>query len=326
MDLHHWSIVGLPRVRPPFSTWLTPVLFITSMWVIIFWWLANPDPRFYFAGSLLILTSWLQAVSQLRLRQHYRSRIFLLQSLVRRLTNEREDQAIQITQQWQTAAVLQSLGFFTAAVLHNISGPLSTLAALLSEVRPQLSNQQYCDFNASVHYVLSVVRHARQNLRQETVLWETVRVAEIMRETKDLVRNLALARGLRIQIICDENLMVQGDSVLLRQILLNLVQNSIEAIGEAASGLITLQGKIEQRQAIVEIIDNGPGMNAEQIRLLGRRFYSSKRHGSGLGIAFIRDILPQRFGGTCKFYSQPGIGTTARITFSLAETPRTKLQ
>jgi C4-dicarboxylate-specific signal transduction histidine kinase len=227
---------------------------------------------------------------------------------------------------WQTAAVLQSLGFFTASVLHNIAGPLSTLSAVLAEARPQLSNQQYQDLMVSLNFVFTVVRHARQHLRHEPPQTESIPLAQILGETQELVRQRALRQRIAIRLDCPDGLTLSGDQALLRQILLNLVQNSFESLSRSSCGLIILRARRSGQNVVVEISDNGPGMNRGQLDRLGKGFYSAKCQGAGLGITFVMETLRHGLPGRCRFFSQPGAGTTARLTFPLAEARPLKLQ
>lgn len=242
----------------------------------------------------------------------------LLLWLVRRLLPLRRSEPPRLTG-WQRVAVLQSLGFFTAAVLHNIAGPLSNLSALLTEVRPQLSNQQYQDFTVSLNFVFSVVRHARQHLRHEPPHNELIPLDQSFNETRDLIRQKIVRQKVGVKLDCPAGLVLQGDPALLRQILLNLAQNSLESLSRSRCGTITLRGYRTQRRVVIEISDTGPGMCRAQLNRLGKNFYTEKCQGSGLGIAYVLETLRHDLPGRCRFYSQPGKGTTARLTFPLAE-------
>lgn len=315
---------GRLPAQPSPPHWLTLILFTAvSAATVMLWWSAGTRaPEVALPASLILLCSWLQAVALLKCRQYYLIRLVRLQSLVQKLSVERENQALILDRRWQSAAVLQSLGFFAASVLHNIASPLSTLGALLSEVRPQLSNQQYRDWNASLGYIFSVVRHARQQLRQEPPESAAIPIRAVLQQTYDLIRNVATSRGVQVEIACQTDISLTGDPVLLLQILLNLTQNSLEALSSKTAGVIRLVGRRGRKSIIIEVEDNGLGMPPDQLRRLGRRRYTFKRLGCGLGLAFVRDSLRRGWKGSCHFVSRPGKGTLVKLAFPLPQPRR----
>jgi putative PEP-CTERM system histidine kinase len=97
----------------------------------------------------------------------------------------------------------------------------------------------------------------------------------------------------------------------------HLLDNAVEAAGSAAPLRILLRH--EQRQVLIDIIDQGPGMTPEFIRdELFRPFRTSKREGSGIGAFQARELLREA-GGDLIVLSRPGAGTTMRLLLPLAE-------
>jgi signal transduction histidine kinase len=112
---------------------------------------------------------------------------------------------------------------------------------------------------------------------------------------------------------------VKGDHEQLRQVWLNLATNALEAMGEEGTLVVrSLDG--EGDQVVVEFIDNGPGIAAEDLPRVGQPFFTTKRGGTGLGLAIAQRIV-ERHGGTLAFESAPGRGTTARVTLPGATAP-----
>ena len=113
--------------------------------------------------------------------------------------------------------------------------------------------------------------------------------------------------------------LLQADHEQLRQVWLNLANNAFEAMPPAGTLVVRTRAG-EGGQVIVEFIDNGPGIAAEDLSRVGQPFFTTKRGGTGLGVAIAQRIV-ERHGGTLVFESAPGRGTTARVSLPVATTP-----
>ncbi len=109
---------------------------------------------------------------------------------------------------------------------------------------------------------------------------------------------------------------IVGDADRVQAILRHLTQNALEAAGP--SGQVRISLHTREDAAIVEITDNGPGMDDAYIRNeLFRPFRSSKKSGFGIGVYQCRDHA-REMGGDIEVISSPGAGTTMRVTLPLA--------
>ena len=112
---------------------------------------------------------------------------------------------------------------------------------------------------------------------------------------------------------------VQGDPLLLSELLGNLIHNAIEHAGPGAA--VTVHTGLQDGQALLCVEDNGPGLPAEEHEAVWQRFRrgrASRGHGSGLGLAIVREIA-HRHGAQAMLASGPGgRGLQVRITFPAA--------
>lgn len=113
--------------------------------------------------------------------------------------------------------------------------------------------------------------------------------------------------------------LLQGDHEQLRQVWLNLASNALEAMGGGGT-LVVRSRESGGDQVVVEFVDSGPGIAAEDLPRVGQPFFTTKRGGTGLGLAIAQRIV-ERHGGTLTFESTPGRGTTARVTLPAATAP-----
>jgi len=122
---------------------------------------------------------------------------------------------------------------------------------------------------------------------------------------------------LKQQIDCQVNtktpvLGLHGDESLLKQVVINLVQNSIEALKETRSGNIKLSASEQDDQTVIKVEDNGPGIPLEHMDEIFTPFFSTRKDGSGIGLSFSKHII-RLHGGTMSIWSEPGNGTTVTI-------------
>ena len=87
----------------------------------------------------------------------------------------------------------------------------------------------------------------------------------------------------------DDEIYINGDYKRLKQVLINIMKNSVEAISR--DGIININLKKNKKNIIIEIKDNGCGISKEDIDKIGALFYSSKQKGCGLGVALSKEIV-----------------------------------
>ena len=87
---------------------------------------------------------------------------------------------------------------------------------------------------------------------------------------------------------------LEGDEVLLRQAFSNLLRNAVEACaGASLAPVVVIQSEIDQAQQLMRIVvdDNGPGIQPAQRERVFQPFFTSKRNGTGLGLALVQKII-----------------------------------
>jgi signal transduction histidine kinase len=110
--------------------------------------------------------------------------------------------------------------------------------------------------------------------------------------------------------------MLRGDSDLLKQAILNLVSNAIDAMSNPSKGGGRLQVRVEKSsdKLTLEISDTGPGIPPELRDKVFQLYFTTKTGGSGIGLAMTYRAV-QLHNGTISFKSDAGSGTTFRLEF-----------
>ncbi|MCE5279859.1 MAG: ATP-binding protein [Planctomycetaceae bacterium] len=110
-------------------------------------------------------------------------------------------------------------------------------------------------------------------------------------------------------ILCDI------DVNLIKQSLLNLMINAIQAMPDG--GELILRVEAQKNRALIEVIDTGPGIPPETMGRIFDVYYSTKKHGTGLGLPTARRII-RAHGGSIRVDSEPGKGTRFLISLPLS--------
>nr|NQU93652.1 GHKL domain-containing protein [Bacteroidota bacterium] len=112
-----------------------------------------------------------------------------------------------------------------------------------------------------------------------------------------------------------DNLTLSADPGLIEQVLINLIKNAIEALNQSDSAIIHLIAFVnDDYKLIIEVKDNGTGIEPALMDEIFVPFFSTKAEGSGIGLSLSRQIM-RLHGGTIRVSSQPGVVTSFRLQF-----------
>src|SRR5207249_2046169 len=157
-------------------------------------------------------------------------------------------------------------------------------------------------------------------VRERTRTFETVDVREVVSEAVALVSATAGRRGTQLTVTSDDTpTLARADAIMLRQVVLNLVNNALDAI--EGPGKVEIRTRLERsaigpRRAIVTVRDTGCGIQAEHLAHVFELFFTTKEaRGVGLGLAVCQSLIEQH-GGTIRVES-PGVGQGTTVEFEL---------
>lgn len=223
---------------------------------------------------------------------------------------------------------LAALGEMAATVAHEVRNPLGGIGGFASLLRREVEGDEakaklvdriiagVNTLNMTVTALLDYTRREQLNLR-------TVPILDLIEDSVEYDRADHGESPIPIQIdieVPDSTLRINCDPHLLRQVLLNLLRNSREAMPKG--GLIAVRAFCEQSGngsglknplMIIEVEDTGEGIPAELHEKIFRPFFSTRRQGSGLGLASAWKTI-QAHGGDIAVRSTVGKGTIFRIT------------
>jgi signal transduction histidine kinase len=215
---------------------------------------------------------------------------------------------------------LATLGTLTAGIAHEIRNPLTSLKARLYTLEKHVQNlpaaRKDTDIiNAEISRLERIVQDALSFARPADPKLEPMAADTLLREVQGLMSTSMESRGVHLVIEAHPGLLIRADSGHLKQVLINLVRNAVEAIdGEGTVTLCTrparaLLGGRETDVVMLEVSDTGKGIPPEVEKRLFDPFFSTKETGTGLGLPIAARIV-ERHGGTLQYQSRPGHGTT----------------
>lgn len=228
----------------------------------------------------------------------------------------------------QTAEKLAAVGTMTAGLSHEIRNPLNAACLQLSVLERRIQRLSK-DFQPLLLEPLTVVKDEIRRLdhiledflqfaRPREFVRRAVDVASVVTRVLDLLAGEAERHAVRLERELDPVPPVAGDEERLRQVLVNLGLNALEAVKEG--GMIRVSCRLadspERPDPAVEIVvdDDGHGVPPESRDRIFEPFFTTKAKGSGLGLSIVHAIVTQH-GGEIRVTESPEGG--ARFTVSL---------
>lgn len=116
----------------------------------------------------------------------------------------------------------------------------------------------------------------------------------------------------RFELDLQENINIYADDILLQQVLINLLKNGIEAVPEGRVPQLILSAYAYKNRTAIDIIDNGSGIQPENLDQVFVPFFSMKKEGNGIGLSLSRDIM-RAMGGTIRIIKSNPKGSIFQI-------------
>ncbi|GFK94074.1 Sensor protein ZraS [Fundidesulfovibrio magnetotacticus] len=250
--------------------------------------------------------------------------VLVTNSMVGRLEKaEREMAALDasLTQSGKMAA----LGKMAAGVAHEINNPLAIIREQAGWIKDLLEESelaatpQHKELSESVHRIEHHVERAKNVThrmlgfarRMEPVM-QSVDVNKLLAETVQFLKTEALLRNIDIRQDFAEHLPpTNSDPTQLQQVLLNLIDNAIDAVGKNGRIVLTTRLKQDSNELRVTVADTGCGIPPDKLDKIFDPFFTTKKpgEGTGLGLSISFGII-EKLGGRITVQSVVGQGTT----------------
>ncbi len=212
---------------------------------------------------------------------------------------------------------LASLGKLAAGISHEIRNPLTGISLLLDDLhdRAPLDDQDRNMLSKALAEIERIERLLSALLTFATPQRSSFSCENVLDPIRDvclLMQKSSERQGTHLQVdVPHQAIYCALDMDKIRQALLNLIKNALEAV--EIGGAVTVTASQSTQEAFITIKDTGPGIDPEDMPLLFEPFFTRKGAGTGLGLSITRQILEEHH-GTITVSSSKGVGTVFTIT------------
>lgn len=227
---------------------------------------------------------------------------------------------------------LAAIGRFASSMAHEIRNPLGGISAGMDYLARKGAfdgedSESVAVIQEEIQRLDGIIRNLFQVARPARLQKEETAATQTAQRVHRAIKDWAQERGVEIRIESEDalpNYHIDRDQI--HQVLFNLLKNAVEVSRPGATVLLKLSKlshaspKPVLEEAIAfEVIDQGPGIDREDLPHIFEPFYSKKADGTGLGL-FVSHNIVERHGGVLQAFSEPGEGARIRILLPLAPT------
>lgn len=232
--------------------------------------------------------------------------VFMIENINRQFT---------LKEELARAEKLNVISQLAASIAHEVRNPLTSIKGfmqLMKEESELKSSQKYYIDIALVELdrTEAIINEYLSLAKPTSLQTEKINLSSVIQSTIDLMTSYTNVNNIVIHSSIENSLFVKGKKGEIKQVLLNIIKNGIEATHP--NGSITIRAFNNNTNHIIEVIDTGIGMTKEQIKRLGTPFYTTKDIGTGVGLSISYNII-KNMKGTIEVESEENKGTKFTI-------------
>lgn len=215
---------------------------------------------------------------------------------------------------------LSAIGQMAASIAHEIRNPLTTVQGFISlnKTKGNIPEKHMELVIQEIHHMDAIVSQFLSMSKPQIEHWEPVHVHNVIHNIITLMMSSGKLNNIQVQIAAEDALpSLQGSEQHLKQVFVNLIKNSVEAMPEGGKLHIHIEEDAKSKQLIITIRDTGTGISEQELSRICDPFYTNKQGGTGLGLLVTQQIISNHQ-GTLSFSSALGEGTTAIISLPIA--------
>lgn len=204
-------------------------------------------------------------------------------------------------------------------VSHEIRNPVTVINSLLqiiADQHPEVNDFEYWDqILENMEFLKGLLNEISNFNRSSDICKESINLFHLLERIVMDAKATLSGKNIEIQLQKHSALPpIDADSVKLREVFLNLIRNSSEAIGE--NGNIIIGIGYEDEHIVITFADDGPGIPEEYLPTIFDPFVTHKKEGTGLGLAITKNIISSH-NGTIYVESKAGNGTVFTVSLPI---------
>jgi len=214
---------------------------------------------------------------------------------------------------------LAAMGEMAASIAHQIRNPLGSIELFASLLNEGLSkDEERQRFSKEIIHAVKTLNNVLSNMllfaNNSKPIKGVVSIEELVEETVGICRFLILDKAVRIEVShTTPDVSLLGDRELLKQAILNLIINGIEAVKVREEGVVSIVSRVDRDGIHIMVSDNGCGIPEMLLDKVFDPFFTTKPKGTGLGLTVANNII-KAHGGFIEVEAREGEGTTFDIT------------
>jgi two-component system sensor histidine kinase HydH len=219
---------------------------------------------------------------------------------------------------------MKSIAILASGMAHEIKNPLTPIKTFSEQLPSHLDDKEFLlkfsrIINKEVDRIDSLVQELLNFAKPSPPQLKQVNIHQLIEQTLDLLNNEIIRHKINLNISFEnKNILISIDSKQIKQALLNIFLNAIEAMPNR--GTLTINTSVianaVKQSLIIEISDTGCGIDAKDLPHIFDPFFSKKDHGTGLGLSITHEII-KNHNGRILAESELGKGTAFRIELPL---------
>jgi len=244
------------------------------------------------------------------------------------ITAQKQAEARQRDQELrlQRSARLASVGEMASTLAHELNQPLMALSnfavaarALAAQGSPEILAGALDEIVGQSQRASEIVKRVRAFINPQRAQYETLAMASIVTHAETLLKPELQRQGASLGVVLDDaGATVRGDRVLLEQVVVNLIQNALQAMQDQPSRSpgrrdIELACRRAGQGLRISVADRGPGIPPERLEQVFAPFFTTKPDGLGLGLSICRTIV-EAHGGCISVENRDGGGAVFAFT------------
>ncbi len=240
----------------------------------------------------------------------------------KRLREEVESRTNEIRKLYDMAKhddKMKALGKLSAGVAHELRNPLTSIKVFIDVLPDKINNPEFVEelmkiVPMEINRLNSLVSTLLDYAKPKASNPQTNVLKDVLSETVILLKQKLNEK----KIIIKEDgtdIKLWSDKSQLKQIMINILLNSIEAIEN--NGTISITGSIENETALITIADNGCGISQDVLSKVFDPFFTSKKYGYGIGLSITHQLIKENK-GEIHIDSTEGVGTAITISLPTA--------
>ena len=259
----------------------------------------------------------------------------LSQRMVNRIA-EADREKEMLNQQVIETGKLASVGELAAGIAHEINNPVAIMVEEAGWMGDLLAEEEFREsenlnelqralrqINVQGKRCKEITHKLLSFARKTDSRFQVVQVNDLIEDAIGLSEQRAKYSKVSINKNLENDLpFIQASQTEMQQVFLNLINNALDAMGNSGGGIIDISSRVENKDIVVDLADNGPGMHRENLSRIFDPFFTTKPvgRGTGLGLSICYGII-KKMGGDIEVKSVIDMGTQFSIRIPIPRDP-----